>query len=133
MTRLKWDQDQLTVGISAMDEEHKVLVGLINALDQKNAQHSTEVLERIFSTLEFYVKNHFAHEERIMEKMNYPKLAEHRKQHKIFISNLYKLNDRFAKGELDTEFVDKLTQFIAHWITDHIMKEDKHYGKYLTE
>ena len=45
MALIEWDDEIYSVGIKKMDEEHKVLVGLINALHAKRETADADFIE----------------------------------------------------------------------------------------
>ncbi len=133
MQKFDWDSSKYTIGIAAMDEEHKLLFGLISSLKQKNDQQNEELIDRILATLDLYVKNHFRHEERILERIQYPQIKEHLKQHKQFEKSLKNIKDIYAKNGYSAKLMAEVTEFLSIWITDHIQREDKAYVSYLVK
>ena len=71
-----------------------------------------------------YMKTHFAHEEKFMAEINYPKIDEHKKLHREIIS---KIND-FVK-QLPTmdisSFEKELAKIIDLALVHHIIQEDR--------
>lgn len=128
-----WDPDTFATGITAMDEEHKVLVGLINALAKNRGTENRDLLESILKTLETYVKNHFVHEERIMRRMNYDKFQAHVAQHQGFIRMLKQIESEFQKQSNTKAVIETTLNFLKEWLSQHIMVQDKAYGRFLVE
>ena len=127
---LTWNDEIYSVGIRKMDEQHKQLVGLINALHNQRDAKDRQFIDKVFATLVQYTANHFGDEEKILKKIGFPEFALHHKQHEAFIRNVTDL-----KGQFDAEggksALEKLTKFLGEWLTHHILVEDKAYGKYL--
>ena len=71
---IQWVDKEFSVGIVKIDEQHKQLVGLINALRAKSDSNEHELISRILTTLMLYVRNHFTEEEKILRKINFPSL-----------------------------------------------------------
>ena len=72
-----------------MNEQHKVLFNILDALykamenkDDRNA------LVKIINDLITYSKQHLTTEEALLEKYDYPELAEQKEQHKLFIAKI---------------------------------------------
>lgn len=130
---LTWNEEIYSVGIKKMDEQHKVLVGLINALSGQKDGKDKAFVEKVFATLVQYTVNHFGDEEKIMKRMNFPDFALHHKQHENFIKNVSDLKGQFDREDGPSRAIalEKLAKFLAEWITHHILVEDKIYGKYL--
>lgn len=130
---LTWNEEVYSVGIRKMDDQHKVLIGLINALQTQKSGKDKAFIEKVFATLVQYTVNHFGDEEKILKRMNYPDFTIHHKQHEKFIKTVSDLKSLFDKqGEASrAKALENLTTFLAEWITHHILVEDKAYGKYL--
>lgn len=102
MSLIEWNDEIYSVGINKMDQEHKRLISMINALDKLKEQPNKDYLERVFVTLIEYTRDHFAHEERIMERMQYPRLAEHKKQHQIFVDMVTRFKSEYQSEHAHT-------------------------------
>lgn len=88
MALIKWKGEEYSVGIKAMDEQHKVLIGLINALDQNKWNPDKEFVDKVINTLKEYTQTHFLEEEKVMKKMKFPYLDVHITQHRDFIERV---------------------------------------------
>ncbi len=132
MSLIEWDDAIFSVGISKIDEQHKQLIGLINALHSAKVSTDKNYLDRVFSTLILYTQNHFHDEERMLAKMHWPKLSLHHAQHERFIKSVTEMKAKFEERGSTPELLEKLTHFLKDWITQHILVEDKEYGEYLT-
>lgn len=127
----EWDDETFSVGIRKMDDQHKRLVGLINALHEHRHSADKAFIERVILTLVEYTKNHFVDEERLLEKLHWNHLEAHRAQHKQFIAKLNAFRQMFEQNAVTADLVEKLTEFLKNWLTRHILVEDKSYQKYL--
>jgi hemerythrin-like metal-binding protein len=81
MSLLEW-KPEYSVGIASMDDEHREMIDLINAVYAKLGTSSDpdeieDCLENIFSTISL----HFALEERIMREQSYAEYPEHKEDH----------------------------------------------------
>ena len=126
---LVW-KDEYSVGIEAMDNDHKKLLNLINQLQTSVQYYTGKEFE--ISTLEAlvdYTKVHFAHEEELMQQNDYPNFAEHKLQHEKMIEKVdiqlqnYKTNPESA--------ITEALAFLKTWLIKHINGTDKEYGVYL--
>ena len=63
---LTWNDEIYSVGIRKMDEQHKQLVGLINALHNQRDAKDRQFIDKVFATLVQYTANHFGDEEKIL-------------------------------------------------------------------
>ncbi len=124
---IEWEEEFET-GIPAIDHDHKTLVDLINevhAVIQRGgaAREVEDVVERLTQ----YVAEHFEREERYMEAAGYAGLTAHIARHEDFTHQVGTLAREF---DLDPDAVDlnALLEFLADWLTNHILKADKAYA-----
>ena len=126
---IKWD-DTMSVGIWKMDQQHKRWVELINDLSECISQGSShESLNKLFSNVAEYTRTHFADEEQLLAKNNYPDLDIQRGEHNNFIINLDKLKLQFDSQESGT--ATDLMNVMCNWLINHIRSCDKKYGVFL--
>ncbi len=128
---LQWS-DKYSVGVEAMDHQHKRLIGLINDLDeviQKGGHY--EELEPVIAGVTDYTETHFASEEAYMAEVNYPDLDHHKKNHAQLLRDLADLRDEAANG--DRTVLDRLLVFLQTWLVGHIVGIDKKYGIYTSQ
>lgn len=119
-----WD-DSLSVGIEEIDEQHKVLVNLLNDLhDAIRSHHGREVVEATLTQLADYTRIHFTVEESLMRIMGYPDYDGHKAQHEALIEQLQGFQQRVAEGQAVTF---ELLHFLRNWLTHHIQEGDARY------
>ncbi|QKQ25563.1 bacteriohemerythrin [Candidatus Reidiella endopervernicosa] len=95
---ITWD-DTYSVGIEEIDNQHKVLVGLINELDDALRVHSNrEMVQGVIDQLIDYTKLHFAVEESIMRLFKYKEYEPHKAVHDGIIDKLNGMNEKFMAG-----------------------------------
>jgi len=125
MALINWS-DSLNVNVQQIDREHKVLVDYINELnDAMKSGHGKEILKPIIINLYNYSKTHFATEEAIFDKTNYPDAEEHIRQHQLFIKKIYDFKQSFIDGKVGLSI--DILNFLKDWLTKHIMSTDKKY------
>ncbi|MGV6827052.1 MAG: bacteriohemerythrin [bacterium] len=126
---LEWDEE-LSVGIQEIDEQHKVLVGLINELHTAiHERHGSEASAEILNRLVEYTRIHFAVEESLFRIFDYPGYEEHKAQHDALIEEIQELQDKIATGKKNISF--ELLHFLKMWVTQHILDSDKEYTSHL--
>lgn len=129
MTFMPWN-DAIAVGIEEVDEQHRVLVDLINQLhdaltaDTPNRPAIGHVLEGLMD----YTMNHFIMEEEWFERHNYPDIQAHKKQHNHFTSTIMSALTDF---ETSQHVPYALLEFLKQWLSEHIMRTDKSYVPFL--
>ncbi|MDP7591373.1 MAG: bacteriohemerythrin [Litorilituus sp.] len=130
MPLIEWTAE-LSVGIGSIDEQHKKLVNMINALnDAMLLGHSNELLEKIFSGLATYTHKHFSYEESLFAEYGYSDSKEHKRQHQELIAQVVDLKTKFLERPQEAMNKD-LVIFLKRWLTNHIMRSDKEYSDFL--
>jgi hemerythrin len=128
---VKWD-DKYSEGIPLIDEQHKELIRLTNELYQGCLGGDDAAHEFFFNAVRGamdYVKYHFSAEEKILENVKYPHLAEHKKQHEDFILKMVEDVKSFQGGK---KFVpNNFVRFLKDWILSHIAISDTQYAAYI--
>jgi hemerythrin-like metal-binding protein len=133
MPLIDWDDSVYSVGIKKMDDEHKQLVALINLLDSEKNNQNREFVEKILNTLLQYTQNHFAHEEKILKKINYSDFDNHVAQHRKFENWVDLAKADFDVNQKSEYAINRILTFLKKWLMDHILEQDKNYGKFLTD
>jgi len=127
-----WD-DVFSLGFKPIDDQHKKLVLIINELftacKEGIVAADMAFMETVKKTLE-YTETHFADEEDYMREANYPRFAEHKKQHEDFIAAVEKTIEEFETG--NTEPID-MARFLKKWLLNHIAVTDKQYVPFLVK
>ncbi len=122
---------ELETGNVFIDGEHKQLFKAVNdLLDACDKGQGRESLQKTMTFLSNYVNTHFAHEEQLQQKNNYPNYTAHRAFHEKYKSDL---NALMAKIPESGATVGDLTALNAHIgiLVSHIRTEDKKLGQFL--
>ncbi len=125
MNLIDWSDD-LSVGVDSVDEQHKKLVNMINALNASLTKgEESAVLSKIFDGLVAYVDKHFTDEEKLFTQAGWSGADAHKEKHKDLVADVMEFKAKLDSGG-DTIGI-KLMQFLKEWLTNHIMKSDKEY------
>ena len=131
MSCLLWNDDDYSVQIPAIDNEHKLLVALINefsiALQIDESLHSQIITEKL-DKLSHCFRNHFASEERFLLFNNYPEFDAHILEHTLLLDRLNKFESRFKTEK--KAFNEKMLLFLMDWLVRHIILHDRKFGHY---
>lgn len=130
---VEWD-DKYSVGIPLIDEQHKELIRLTNELYKNCLSRDSGVHDFFFSAIRKamdYVKHHFSVEEKMLENVQYPRMAEHKKQHEDFILKIVDDVKNFSDGMKIAP--NSFVRFLRDWILSHIAIEDKQYAAYIMD
>ena len=88
---LQWS-DSYKVGIQEVDEQHKELVAMLNALHVAIVErHAKEASRKILDQLADYTHTHFLLEESLMRVTHYPGFDIHKQQHEELIKQVVDL------------------------------------------
>lgn len=131
---LKW-KDDFSVKVSVLDDQHKELFNLgnkiYNALKTEKEDKYDEIV-RLLDELEEYTRYHFKTEEKLLEKYGAVVSDEHKKEHEDFVIKLMEAKTRDLDSNQEKVLYGMLN-FVADWITNHILNTDKEYSQPLNE
>lgn len=131
MPLIQWN-DQLSIGIDSVDKQHKVLINLLNKLNDAIADGNADlILAEIFDGLSAYTIKHFAYEEGLFKKYKYNGTEAHKHEHAKLIKQVKNLRQKMDAGDLmvNVEVLD----FLKEWLTYHILISDKAFAPFLIE
>ena len=132
MPLITWNDD-LSVGVGQLDNDHKILIEIINELfDAMHEGHGDELLETIFSRLKEYTVTHFFREETLMKSYEYPDYEAHKKHHQNLIGRLDEFIAKYTNGGGMVTTVE-VSQFLQEWLLNHIKQEDFRYIPHFQE
>jgi len=121
----------METGVEKIDSQHRELINRINnLLAVEDHPVSEEKTRETIDYLGEYVVKHFSDEEELQVKSNYPKHAEHKKKHTLFVEEFSQLKTEFAGKSHSMEFTMKLNSSLITWIVKHIKGDDVEFGKY---
>lgn len=126
MSFLQWDSG-LDVGVKKMNDQHKVLIDLMNKLhaDHKTGVGKVEQLKTANELVRLAIK-HFREEERYMESINYDGIASHKRIHASLEKSLAEhLREVERPGG---RFTDDFFYFLRSWLKAHIAGIDTKYS-----
>ena len=125
-------RDEYKTNIEQMDNDHKNLFKAANKLYEGiSAREDTSLLEEGLNYLIQYTQNHFADEEQLLEKYNYPELEYQKNQHERLMREVFEFQQKMAVE--GNELYGRVVNFLKDWIISHILTEDRKYGPYLNE
>lgn len=114
----------LSLGVKAIDDDHKQLLNIINRLsDSIRDDNTQEVIDEIFDDLHKYIVEHFQREEALLKKCDYEDIKEHIAQHREFSKKIPELKAKLAKAKTSTN-AQEVSYFLTDWLFNHIIEED---------
>lgn len=133
MTEIAWN-DNLSVGIDLIDEQHKMLIQKIKDLSEAVSRRQGE--DRILKTLDFmieYTDFHFGTEEKHMHELEYPGRNHHIGRHDEFKFMLRHMLDDFEEEGATRALITAVNTYLINWLINHIKHTDVAFGKFLAE
>jgi hemerythrin len=125
MKKLTWTPD-CRLGYEDVDSQHRLLFAIANELIEiDNPQAQGPEIKYLLRHLREYVVDHFADEEKFLEKVKYPDLEEHKKKHAKIVEEI---KDSIATSKNLVQLKQKLEDLLDQWIKQHILIEDKKYA-----
>ncbi|MDR1105758.1 MAG: hemerythrin family protein [Treponema sp.] len=127
----QWDSS-LETGYDKVDNQHKQLVAALNTIIE--ASRNGKGSDEIFKTLDFltgYTIMHFADEEKLQIKYDYPDYLIHKRYHDEFKVTVGELTRRLVKEGPSEEMVNTVTTAIGDWLLNHIKGDDFRMAAYV--
>lgn len=128
-------RDQMSVGVKALDDDHKHLIDIVNRFETQLTQGLDEaVMKATIKQLVDYITEHFAREEKLQLTVSYPFADVHKEEHEAL--------KKRVQGIIRTYFVEKskpvdksatteMLAFLKTWLMDHILGSDMQMKPYL--
>lgn len=126
--------DGFSVGIQAIDDQHKILIDTINKLHEAMcAGRGREVIAEIYEELLDYTVYHFSTEKSLMHFYGYfgDELRQHRDEHKAFLKTSIALQRKLQAGDECLTIVTM--NFLRDWWSEHILSTDQELGRFLRQ
>lgn len=130
MALIDWNEE-LDVGIRAIDDHHRGLADALNSLHAAiEAQAPSASSSALLKALASKTVAHFASEEALMAETSYPGLVSHKAIHDVLLAQLQEIGARAKAGE---PFSTELTWFLKGWLVDHILGTDRLLAAFLAK
>jgi hemerythrin len=131
MALIEWSND-LSVGVTEIDSQHKHLIALINELNDAMKQgKGKDALGKTIGELFAYAGSHFATEEKYFSLFKYPETTTHKMKHQEFVKKVSEFKDGYDQGRLILTL--EVMNFLKDWLKGHIQVVDKKYGPFFNE
>lgn len=120
-----WNKN-LETGITTIDDQHMVLIDLLNKLTRALVEDDEEIVLSIFNELAEYADYHFKAEETLWEPFfsDDPWCVAHQKTHRSFLPRLHAIKEK-GEGEPLSETIESIVKFLIRWLAYHIIDNDK--------
>jgi hemerythrin-like metal-binding protein len=122
MAPLEW-KDSYSVGVPAVDHEHRELIALVNRLHEAlGSGRPAADIEVVFGDLFRAISSHFALEERFMREHGYDQLRQHKTDHERLLDELRDIMDDFREGGEDP--LGRMAAGVDAWFSNHFRTHD---------
>ena len=74
------------IGHPVIDDDHKKLFDIINAIHDTILEGDVDVCQRLFKSFHQLAADHFAREEAVLKKINFPNVESHHDYHQDLLS-----------------------------------------------
>lgn len=129
MAAFSWDSSY-SVKVGCCDDEHKKLFQLVSELhDAMREGKGSQVVQRVVDRLADYTKRHFAAEEALMLRTNYPMFASHKLEHQKLMDRVGKFKEELKNGTVGQSV--EVAAFLNDWLAHHIKETDQRYSAHL--
>jgi hemerythrin-like metal-binding protein len=128
MAFFEW-KNEYSGGITEIDEQHKVIIELMNELyDAIRFKKEETITKNVFIELLKYSNYHFNLEGQLFDKYQYEKEDQHINEHKHFIEKIKTLiiNEYLTDHNIAIETL----QYLKNWFQNHMLKTDMDYCEY---
>ena len=125
------------MSVEKMQQTHEDEVKILNDIDKlaifhERGQVTLEELENKINEYVVHVKEHFAYEEGLMRKYDFPSYDMHKTAHDMFILDLESAIKQWKRYE----DINKITNFVRRtpeWIVLHVNSVDAPTANYLAK
>lgn len=127
---LEWTEE-MSVGVDALDEDHKILLNMIRHCSEiaGNGKNSVEI-GRVLADLHGYVGDHFDREESVMAACGYPYLENHKEVHTRLKNRVEELLEG-STFDKDKAIADEVFRFLKDFFENHILGMDSNYKSWV--
>jgi len=123
-TLIEW-RAEYSVGDALLDAQHKKLLSLCAKAEaligQTIIEEASDKFHELLNEISVYAQVHFATEEGLLKRLNYPDLKAQEESHRQYIETMTELIIDTMHGKMDAVAV---YQFLTSWWLDHIVAGD---------
>ena len=126
-----WAPAELSVGVAAIDKDHKHLADLINQVHaalilERDRAHAAKIMEELLLD----IRGHFFRDEQAMEETGYPDMDAHAAEHFLLLKEAKELARQLYAGTLSALV---FPTFLRTWFIGHTKGSDRRYGDWKRE
>ena len=127
----QWDSS-LETGYETVDNQHKQLFEALNNLIKASAGgHGNLAVMKTMDFLTAYTIKHFADEEELQKRFNYPDYEVHKRYHDEFKITANAITDRLINEGPSKALIGEISALIGDWLLNHIKGDDFRMATYI--
>ena len=126
-------ENEYSVGVMEIDSQHKDLMKLLNDLIRHSTEPKVKRVQFFQKAIEMahnYFANHFDTEERVLNKTDYEKFMDHKKEHENIIARVKAIWSELGTNNEDA-VMHNLTITLKEYFLSHILLFDKEAQHFL--
>lgn len=132
MPLIEWTP-QFSVGIESIDTDHKVLISLLNQLNEAiTGGEPRSTVQRVLDALLDYTVYHFGREESLMRACEYPDYDAHVRTHTTLRAQVSDIRDRYMRNP-ESIHAREVLSFLKTWLSTHIVGRDHLYMPFMAD
>jgi hemerythrin-like metal-binding protein len=120
---------EYSVGVDAIDDQHKYLLNLIGRIDIATEDSDAAAIVEAIVDVRRYAEIHFVEEEDLMREIEYPDLDNHKAMHQRFLEKANEFLDELEQNPLAVSA--EISNYLSNWWTHHIKKTDAKFARHL--
>ncbi len=132
--------------IKKIDKQHQYFFSICSKIaslcDMSRSGKQVRIGQFLVTIFELrsYAFKHFATEESLLVKYNYPNLFKHIEVHDMYLEKIHEFTNRIKKyhehiqAPVDQDFiieVEAISDFALSWWSNHILENDKEYAEFV--
>ncbi len=115
-----------SVFVKELDDQHKVLIDMINQIYNAYLQNlNKEKVLEIITKMSEYAALHFANEEKYFEKFGYEDAEKHISEHTNFLKKAAAFQSDYKQNKILLSL--QVINFLQEWLNKHMLGTDKKY------
>jgi hemerythrin len=126
-------QEYMDTGYAPIDDEHRSVSEQLRALLAAVNADDLEQTRAISGVIFRNIASHFAHEERLMEQLKYPKAARHHEAHTNFLKDAKQFSAELDASGITPGFRRWVLTRLPSWFNFHIIANDVELGMFLRD
>jgi len=130
---MDYELEKIKTGIPLIDKHHKILLELVLSIFQMLESKTLyeEKLKAVIEDLIVYSLEHFIHEEKLMQKANYPDFHKHKHRHDNFNTRLNQLAAELNGLVELYDYAVRLNLWLVEWYYAELRHDDMRMSAFL--